>query len=96
MRDAPAENREDCMFTVIDNHSYSSEDWNSMQRAHNTVSALLQRCPKEHEDAERLARTVMKLFNQGIRDEDVLVAKAAEQELMVSEIAERRDTKIAS
>jgi hypothetical protein len=34
------------------------------------------RCPREHVNAERLAQTVMKLFDQGIRDEDVLVAKA--------------------
>jgi hypothetical protein len=84
------------MFTVINNHIYSSEDWNLMQRAHNAVSLLLQRSPKEHENAERLARTVMNFFDQGIRDEEALIAKAAEHELMVSGIADRRDHPIAS
>ena len=35
---------------------YSSEDWNLMQRAHLRASKQLQRCPKSHENADRLAR----------------------------------------
>ena len=84
------------MRSINNDHTYSVEDWNLMQRAHSAVSSLLQRSPCEHENAERLARTVVKLFDHGLRDEDILVAKAAEQEFMVSGIAERRDNSIAS
>lgn len=49
------------------------------------------RCAFTDENANRLARTVIKLFDQGLRDEEVIASKAAEQEKAVSDIARQRD-----
>lgn len=65
---------------------YSSEDWNLMQRAHLKASQQLQLCPKSHEDADRLARRVMTLFDEGLRDEAAIVSAAVFQERLVTEI----------
>lgn len=69
---------------------YSSEDWHLMQRAHLRASRQLQRCPKSHEDAGRLARRVMTLFDEGLRDEDAIVSAAVFQEHLVTEIMTNR------
>jgi cation transport regulator ChaC len=56
------------MVSTIENLTYSTEDWMTMQTAHMMASAILQRDPTTHENADRLARTVMKLFDQGMHD----------------------------
>ncbi|MEK1888994.1 MAG: hypothetical protein AAAB35_15795 [Phyllobacterium sp.] len=71
-------------------HSYSSEDWNLMQRAHFKASKQLQRCPKSHADADRLARRVMTLFDEGLRDEAAIVSAAVFQENLITEIMTNR------
>lgn len=71
-------------------HFYSSEDWNLMQRAQLRASMQLQRCPKSHEHADRLARRIMTLFDEGLRDEDAIVLAAVFQERLVTEIATDR------
>ena len=65
---------------------YTSDDWNVMQGALLKASGKLQRNP-DHEDTDRLDRRVMKLFYQGLRDEEVLASAAAYQEALVARIA---------
>ncbi|ATU94096.1 hypothetical protein [Phyllobacterium zundukense] len=83
------------MLHLLSQYSYSPEDWGLMQRAHAKASLTLDCCPHSHEHANRLARTVMKLFDQGLRDE-LLIAKAVEKELTVTSIASEREHSIAS
>ena len=59
---------------------YSSEDWKLMQSAHLGASKLLHRSAHTHEDANRLARRVMLLFDAGLRDQKVMAKVAAHQE----------------
>jgi hypothetical protein len=81
------------MLHSVHQLSYSSQDWDVMQRAHAKASELLGRCPYTDENANRLARTVMKLFDQGVRDAEVLAWIAANQETVVSNITlERRNS----
>jgi hypothetical protein len=49
-----------------------------MQGAHAKASVLLNRCPYSDIDANRIARTVMRLFDDGFRDENMIAAKAAD------------------
>jgi hypothetical protein len=79
------------MLHLISKNSYSTQDWNLMQRAHARASEMLQRCAFTDENANRLARTVMKLFDQGLRDEEVIASRAAEQEKAVCDIADERE-----
>jgi hypothetical protein len=67
-----------------------------MQRAHAKASELLGRCPSTHENANRLARTVMKLFDKGVRDAEVLAWIATNQETVVSNITLERRNSTAS
>ena len=76
--------------------TYSTEEWNCVQRVHVKASELLRRSPSVHEHADRLARTVMKLFDQGLRDEETIVSKAIIQEMLVSSIGLWRENSIAS
>ncbi|MDR6635909.1 cation transport regulator ChaC [Phyllobacterium sp. 1468] len=78
------------MFTKIKNLAYSPEDWDTMQTAHLMASAMLGRDPTSHENAERLARTVMKLFDHGMRDAKEIAMEAVDQETQVSDIAATR------
>jgi hypothetical protein len=79
------------MLHLISQHSYSTQDLNLMQRAHAKASEMLQRYAFTDENSNRLARTVMKLFDQGLRNEEVIASRAAEQEEAVSDIAGERD-----
>ncbi|WP_271896352.1 hypothetical protein [Candidatus Phyllobacterium onerii] len=79
------------MFSKLENLIYSTEDWATMQTAHRMASAILNRDPTTHENAERLARCIMKLFDQGMRDAKDIALKAAEQEASVSAIGDERD-----
>ena len=69
--------------------SYNSYDWSIMERAHERASQILKR-PKKHEDADRLSRRVMGLFDHGIRDVEVIAKIAAAQEADVTSIAHHR------
>ena len=80
------------MLHLITQHTYTSEQWDLMHRAHVKASGMLGRCSLTHEHVNRLARTVMKLFDQGLRDDLIIAAKAAEQEMTVTRIASERDS----
>jgi hypothetical protein len=64
-----------------DRRIFATSDWEIMQRAHDKASQMLDRCPKTHERCNDLARTIMALFDSGIRDADELAAMAANREL---------------
>lgn len=66
-----------------DQRIFATSDWETMQRAHDKASQMLDRCPKTHERCNELARTIMALFDSGIHDVDVLAAMAANRELNV-------------
>jgi hypothetical protein len=68
---------------------YSSEDWNLMQNALVKASEQLHRGP-DHEYANRLARRVMTLFDQGLRDEEIIALNAAHQERLIARIGALR------
>jgi hypothetical protein len=76
------------MVSTIESLTYSTEDWT----AHMMASAILQRDPTTHENADRLARTVMKLFDQGMHDPKEVAAAAVDQEIAVSQIGSQRDS----
>ncbi|MBB3234465.1 hypothetical protein [Phyllobacterium endophyticum] len=80
------------MLGIVDSLTYSNDDWMTMQTAHMMASAILQRDPTTHENADRLARMVMKLFDQGLRDPKEIAVAAADQETLVSAIGSQRDS----
>lgn len=84
------------MLHLTGRYIYSNNDWEIMQRAHAKASELLGRCPHTHEHANRLARIVMKLFDRGLRDAEVLAWVAANQETVISNIASEREGRKAS
>ncbi|MCO4317614.1 hypothetical protein M8997_010495 [Phyllobacterium sp. 21LDTY02-6] len=66
-----------------DRRIFASSDWEIMQAAHERASRMLDRCPKTHPRCNELARTILTLFDSGIRDEEELAAMAANRELGV-------------
>ena len=78
------------MRHITRKHFYTSEDWKLMQAAHLSASRLLHRSAQTHEDANRLARRIMMLFDAGLRDQKVMAKVAAHQEQIASLIDARR------
>lgn len=68
------------MLHLISKTVYSGEDWKLMQNAHVRASALLKRSPYDDINANRLARTVMRLYDQHIRDDETIATLAAREE----------------
>ncbi|MRG56408.1 hypothetical protein GF108_12555 [Phyllobacterium sp. SYP-B3895] len=56
------------------------DDWFVLQSAHDAASKTLDRSPKTHPCAERLAKQVFRLFDLGHRDPVIIAAIAAETE----------------
>jgi hypothetical protein len=69
---------------------YSSQDWSLMQTA--LLLASKQFEPPNYPHADRLARRVMALFDEGLRDAETLASAAAHQERLIAQIALVRDT----
>ena len=93
MPSAPAEHQRgrDIMPRQLRNLIYSSEDWNVMQSALLTATRKLYR-DQGHEDTDRLARRVMTLFDQGLRDAEAIARAAANQEILIARIASLRSS----
>jgi hypothetical protein len=70
---------------------YSTEEWRLMQAAHRVASNELGRSASSHENADRLARRVIVLFDRGLRDQAALAAAAASLERLASAIVARRE-----
>jgi hypothetical protein len=70
---------------------YYSEDWNVMESALLKATGRLHRT-QGHEHTDRLARRVMTLFNEGLRDAEVIARAVANQEMLISNIASLRSS----
>ena len=79
------------MLHLISKNVYTAEDWSIMEHAHAAASVKLGRSPFTDENANRLARTVMRLFDQRIRDANVIATMAAEEEAATIATAKKRD-----
>jgi hypothetical protein len=64
-------------------HIYSKDDWRILETAHRRACVLLDRDPKLHPFAARVARSVMIFFDRGERDFGRLAAMAAKCEFNV-------------
>ena len=51
-----------------DKLTYSEDDWHVMEDAHIKACEILGLHPAYYEHRDRLARTIMSLFNKGTRD----------------------------
>lgn len=69
---------------------YSSQDWSVMQTALLLASNQLE--PPKYQYADRLARRVMMLFDQGLHDAGAIASAAVHQERLIAQIGFLRDT----
>lgn len=69
---------------------YSSQDWSVMQTALRLASKQFE--PPNHPDADRLARRVMTLFDQGLHDAQAIASAAVHQERLIAQIMLLRET----
>lgn len=70
---------------------YTADDWQLMTDAHRRASAELGRHPKNHPHSNRLARAVMRFFDNGVRDVRHLVDLSVESERENITVAAERD-----
>lgn len=61
-------------------HIYSEDDWRILEKAYRRACVLLDRDPKLHPLAARVARSVMVFFDRGERDFGRLASMAAKRE----------------
>lgn len=62
-----------------------------MAEAHRLASAELGRNPRDHPHSDRLARTVMRYFGQGVKDLTYLARLAVNSERRNAAVAAERD-----
>jgi hypothetical protein len=74
------------LHRLFEKLTYSEEDWCVMQKAHIKACELL---GQPSTNAERLAKTVMKLFDAGERDVKIIAAMAAHRENRLRKRAEK-------
>ncbi|WP_271894233.1 hypothetical protein [Candidatus Phyllobacterium onerii] len=63
--------------------TYSEDDWDIMQDAHLKACEFLGHDPVFYKNADRLARTIMNLFDGGARDFQIIASIAAHREAML-------------
>ena len=63
--------------------TYSEDDWYIMQEAHVKACELLGAQPVSYRNADRLARTIMRLFDAGARDFETIASIAAHREIVL-------------
>jgi hypothetical protein len=63
---------------------YTQNDWRILELAHRRASRILDRDPKTHPHANRLARAIMIFFNSGETDFGRLASMAVKRELSLS------------
>ena len=66
--------------------TYSEEDWYIMQDAHVKACELLGVQPVSYRNADRLARTIMNLFDGGARDFEIIASIAAHREAVLDRL----------
>jgi hypothetical protein len=67
-------------LTTVAKNAYTEESWHIMSSAHEIPAFHLQRSTRTDPNAERLAREVMRLFNNGKRDVNNIASLAADSE----------------
>jgi hypothetical protein len=77
------------MGRPLRNFIYATDDWTLMQGALLKASRRLHRGPSD-KYADRLARRVMTLFDQGLRDENVIASAAVRQERLIARMLSLR------
>ncbi|MBB3147657.1 hypothetical protein FHS21_004081 [Phyllobacterium trifolii] len=80
------------MYNILADRTYTSSDCATMSRAYEMAAAILQRDPRSHDPADRLGWTIMKLFDQGMRDAKLIATTAADKESKGCEIGTKRDS----
>ncbi|CAN7677765.1 DUF4277 domain-containing protein [Phyllobacterium sp. LjRoot231] len=67
----------------FENPTYSEEDWCILEDAHIKACELLGQPPVSYKNEDRLARTIMKLFDEGVRDFEIIASIAAHREIVL-------------
>jgi hypothetical protein len=69
-------------LTTVAKNAYTEENWHIMSSAYEIAAFHLQRSTRADPNAERLAREVLRLFNDGNRDVNNIATLATERERM--------------
>jgi len=64
--------------------AFAPEDLQVLQAAYNRSCAMLDRCPTTHEARNQLARAIIRTYESGEHDPEIIAAIAARVELMRS------------
>lgn len=67
--------------------AFSPEDLKLLQEAYNLTCEKLNRCPTSHEEKNRLARLVIRVFSQGQRDPAAIASEAIALEKAFSQLS---------
>ncbi|PSH61595.1 hypothetical protein [Phyllobacterium sophorae] len=76
---------------LSDKLTYSEDDWHVMEDAHIKACEILGLHPAYYEHKDRLARTIMSLFNKGTRDYQIIASLAAHRETIYQRVIEMPD-----
>jgi hypothetical protein len=68
---------------------YSQEDWLLLSDAYERSAAMLGRSPRTHPHAERLAREILRLFNSGKREVQLITSLAVINEQTINSDTEQ-------
>jgi hypothetical protein len=74
----------------FDQLTYSEDDWQIMENAHRKACERLGQDPAFYEHNDRLARTIMKLFDKGARDYEKIASIAAHREIIMVRLMSTR------
>jgi hypothetical protein len=74
----------------FDQLTYSEGDWQIMEHAHRKACERLDQDPALYEHNDRLARTIMKLFDKGARDYKLIASIAAHREIIMVRLMSTR------
>ena len=80
------------MYNILADRTYNSSDCATMSRAYEMATVILRRDPRTHDPADRLGWTIMKLFDQGMRDAKLIATTAADKESKGCEIGTMRSS----
>ena len=76
-------------LTSVSEDVYSQDDWRVMSDAYERAAAMLGRSPWTDPHAQRLAREVMRLFNNGKRDIQLITSLAVINEQTIGSETEQ-------
>jgi len=76
-------------LTSVSKDVYSQENWYVMSAAYERAAVMLGRSSRDGPHAERLAREVMRLFNNGKRDVELIASLAVINEQTIGSDTEQ-------